>query len=377
MPLIVPSLLVHCKPWTECSTSESNNLIGLRESFNKAVGEMNLISLIGIILSVVVVILVLLIVVFLRRYVKSGQPQMDQKQLENAVTNSLTQNTELIKMAVSAGITSSQDTLKGSVALALKDLKVDETIGQLQTAIEGISNNSSTLLNMLESGPARGSFGETQMERLLRDTIAPSYIHIRESKKGLGTPDAYIDSPYGIVCIDSKFPLANYRRLVETSEPEVRKRASSDFARDVKSHLSKVAAYVQPESGTARVALAFIPSESVYAYLCENESKLIEDACKSGVIVSSPSTLLENLTLISVANRAAEIDENAKEILKRIDGLSTSIHKCYDDWKVLYKHLYDAYWKSEAVEHSFDMLKNGFESASAILDHSSDSKPGN
>ena len=74
MPLIVPSLLVHCKPWTECSTSESNNLIGLRESFNKAVGEMNLISLIGIILSVVVVILVLLIVVFLRRYVKSEPP---------------------------------------------------------------------------------------------------------------------------------------------------------------------------------------------------------------------------------------------------------------------------------------------------------------
>ena len=192
---------------------------------------------------------------------------MDQKQLENAVTNSLTQNAELIKMAVSAGITSSQDTLKGSVALALKDLKVDETIGQVQTAIEGIANNSSTLLNMLESGQARGSFGETQMERLLRDTIAPSYIHIRESKKGLGTPDAYIDSPYGIVCIDSKFPLTNYRRLVEASEAEVRKRASSDFARDVKSHLSKVAAYVQPESGTARIALAFIPSESVYAYL--------------------------------------------------------------------------------------------------------------
>lgn len=337
---------------------------------------MNLVSLIGIILSVVVVILVLLIVVFLRRYVKSGQPQMDQKQLENAVTNSLTQNTELIKMAVSAGITSSQDTLKGSVALALKDLKVDETIGQLQTAIEGISSNSSTLLNMLESGQARGSFGETQMERLLRDTIAPSYIHIRESKKGLGTPDAYIDSPYGIVCIDSKFPLTNYRRLVETSEPAVRKRASSDFARDVKSHLSKVAAYVQPESGTARIALAFIPSESVYAYLCENESKLIEDAGKSGVIVSSPSTLLANLTLISVANHAAEIDENAKEILKRIDGLSTSIHECYGNWKVLSKHLYDAYWKSEAVEHSFDLLKNGFDSASAILDHSSDSKRG-
>ena len=72
----------------------------------------------------------------------------------------------------------------------------------------------------------------------------------------------------------------------------------------------------------------------------------------------------------------AEIDENAKEILKRIDGLSTSIHECYDNWKVLSKHLYDAYWKSEAVEHSFDLLKNGFKSASAILDHSNDSKRG-
>ena len=60
----------------------------------------------------------------------------------------------------------------------------------------------------------------------------------------------------------------------------------------------------------------------------------------------------------------------------RIDGLSTSIHECYDNWKVFSKHLDGAYLKSEAVEHSFDVFKNGFESASAILDHSSDSKCG-
>lgn len=309
----------------------------------------------------VIALMVVFIVLVLRRL---NEHKFDSGEVGKVVTESLVKNHDLIKTAVSAGLASSQDTLKGSVALALRDLKVDETIGHINKVSEQMASSSSALLRVLDIGQSRGSFGETRMEQLLRDSIPSSYIHIREAVPRLGTPDAHIDSPYGTVCIDSKFPLDNYRRTIEATDEKMRERFAEAFKRDVANHINKVSKYVRPDLGTARIAYAFIPSESVYAYLAEYAHSVIEEAAKSNVIVSSPSTLVANLTLISAANRAVEITREAADIERRISGLKSVIQEFGEKWKTLYGHIEKAYSKSGEVEISFNKLKVEVDSAS-------------
>lgn len=327
---------------------------------------MDVVSLLILVLIVVTIVVVGIVGILLLR--KFNSMQIDPSAMEAAMTKSLAGNTNLVKTAVEAGLASSQDTLKGSFAVALKDLKVDESIGQIYKVGQDLANSTSSLIKMLEVGQSRGTFGETQMERLLRDSIASAYIHFKESITGLGTPDAYVDSPYGKVCIDSKFPIENYRKFVYEQDEAARKRVASTFRRDVKNHLDTVAKYVRPELKTASIALAFIPSESVYAYLAEHENELIEESSQSGVLVSSPSTLLTNLALITAANRAVEVTRRAQDIQQRLTSLRKNINDCYEDWSVLQKHLYNAYWKREDVEHSFDILKNEFDKTSGKIE---------
>lgn len=325
-------------------------------------------SLTGIVsdvtLAMIILVVLLLIVVTILLTRKLDSSKTDPNKISEAVKTSMSQNTDWVKDALKSTLSSSQDTLKGSVALAMKELKVDEAIGNIGRVTDEMATSTSTLLRVLEVGQKRGSFGETRLEQLLKDTMPSGYIHMREKINGVGTPDAHLESPFGIVCIDSKFPIDNYRRYVETSDVNERKKFKNAFSKDVKDHISKVSEYVQPNKGTAKIAYAFIPSESVYAFMAEELNELIEESSKEDVIVSSPSTLIANLTLISAANRAMEITKEAEVIQNKINGLSSVIDNFESEWSTLFSHINNAYRKSTTVESAFNNLKSEFEEAS-------------
>lgn len=315
-------------------------------------------------LIIVVAFLVILVAILLIRKLESSK--VDPEEISESVKASMSQNTDWIKDALASSISSSQDTLKGSVALAMKELKVDETIGKLGKETEKMTNSTSSLLKVLEIGQRRGSFGETRMEQLLKDIMPHNYVHMREKINGVGTPDAHLDSPFGTVCIDSKFPLDNYKKYVEATDEEERISYKKAFSKDVAGHIEKVAGYVQPSKGTAKIAYAFIPSESVYAFMAEELEELIVESAKKNVMISSPSTLVANLTLISAANRAMEITREAEAIEAKISGMVSVIRNLETEWKTLSGHIYNTYSKSTSVQGAFNDLKREFENAAHL-----------
>lgn len=256
-----------------------------------------------------------------------------------------------------------QETVKGAIATCWKELGIDQDIGAIKEKASDILQSSQSLENLFRVTRGRGEYGEFQLEQILKDILPSQYVHIRERIAQIGkTPDAHIVTPQGIICIDSKFPLDNYRKMLETKDEKQREVLAATFRNDVKPHIEKIRTdYVKPEEGTTTFAFCFIPSEAVYQYLTECEMSLVAEAATQGVLLVSPATLAINLNLLSVGLKATEISERAEQIQKNLGKLSKSLKEVGDAWSTLYTHIKNAYSKAGEVNEKQSRLKVTFE----------------
>jgi DNA recombination protein RmuC len=265
-----------------------------------------------------------------------------------------------------------QETVKGAVATGWKELGIDQDIGAIKQRADDIQKSTQNLENLFKVTRGRAEYGEFQLEQILKDLLPPKYVHIREKLPKIGKiPDAHIPTPKGIVCIDSKFPLDNYRKMTETKDNTQRETFATNFRNDVKGHIEKIKTdYVKPQEGTTNFAFGFIPSEAVYQYLTECEMTLVADAAKEGVLLVSPATLAINLNLLTVGLQAMEISEKAEQIQKNLGKLSTSLKDVEKEWNTLYDHIKKAYNKAGDVDQKQTHLKNTFEQITQIEEQS-------
>ncbi|MEM3640994.1 MAG: DNA recombination protein RmuC [Candidatus Bathyarchaeia archaeon] len=255
------------------------------------------------------------------------------------------------------------ETVKGVFATCWKELGIDQDIGAIKQRANDIQEAAHKLETLFKVVRGRGAYGEFQLEQILKDLLPPTYVHIREKIPKLGKiPDAHIVTPQGIICIDSKFPLENYRRMIETKNEEQRKKYANDFRDDVKKHIEKIRNdYVKPEEGTTNFAFGFIPSEAVYQYLTECEPELLAQAATQGVLLVSPATLAVNLNLLAVSLRAIEITEKAQQIQNNLSKLSVALQELEREWNILYGHIQNAYTKASDVDQKQARLKMAYQ----------------
>src|SRR4029077_12288970 len=94
------------------------------------------------------------------------------------------------------------------------------------------------------------------------------------------TVDAVLRMPGGMVPIDSKFPLAGFRQMLEAAAPEQKDRARRQFGREVKKHIDDIAdKYLRPSEGTLDIALMYIPAENIFYEVTTWK----QDACKEHI----------------------------------------------------------------------------------------------
>ena len=253
------------------------------------------------------------------------------------------------------------EAVKGAVVTSWKELGIDEDIGVIKTRADDILHTSQGLQSLFEVTRGRAEYGEFQLEQILKDILPSRYVHIRE-RLPIGIPDAHVSTPQGILCIDSKFPLDNYRKMLDATDEEQRARLSAVFCADVQGHVDDIRAkYVKPEEGTVPFAFGFIPSEAVYQYLTECAMGLLAEAAKDGVLLVSPATTAVNLNLLSVGLQASEISERAKQIQRNLGRLSTALGEVEDTWTTLQTHITNAYNKAGDVNDRYNRLKAVFE----------------
>lgn len=270
----------------------------------------------------------------------------------------------LLKLSGKLGkISVDQEIVRGAVATCWKELGVDQDVGAIKQRANDILESSQSLENLFRVTRGRGEYGEFQLEQVLKDVLPAQYVHIRKRIPQIGKiPDAHIITPQGILCIDSKFPLENYRKMLETTDETQKTKFSAKFRSDVETHIDKIKTdYVKPEQGTTPFAFGFIPSEAVYQYITECEMNLVAEAAAQNVLLVSPATLAINLNLLSVGLKATEISERAEQIQKNLGKLSTSLKEVENSWGTLYIHIKNAYNKADEVNTKQNRLRDKFE----------------
>ncbi|MBC7236871.1 MAG: DNA recombination protein RmuC [Chloroflexi bacterium] len=246
-------------------------------------------------------------------------------------------------------------------------LGLGERIVAIEEQARRIAESYRSFELLLRTPTERGSLGETSLETMLSDQLPPDMYAIRQRTFDGKIPDATIRSSAGIICIDCKFPLDNYRRLAEAlshSEVDTAQvdRLKRQFLRNVDGHLTKIAQdYVQPEKGSAEFAFAYIPSEAVYYFLVQEGYDLLRNHARRGVQVVSPLTLAHKLELIKAGVHARHLSENARAVQRDLQALARRFTAVDQAWRVLYDtHLRNLAAKAEEVDRAYRQLREEF-----------------
>src|SRR3989344_3735117 len=153
-----------------------------------------------------------------------------------------------------------------NAARVVGDVKKD--LGELSKATQqvfDVGKDIASLQEILRSPKLRGGLGELFLGDLLAQILPPTNYKLQYTFKNGTRVDAVVQLSNGLVPIDSKFPLENFRRLIESPTDEERKINKRKFASDVKKHIDAIAnQYIQPDEGTFNFALMYIPAENVY-----------------------------------------------------------------------------------------------------------------
>jgi DNA recombination protein RmuC len=220
--------------------------------------------------------------------------------------------------------------------------------------MEQVGRDISGLEQILRAPKVRGGLGEVLLERLLADILPADGYRMQHAFRSGDKVDAVVLVAGRLVPVDSKFPLENFRRLLEETDDDRRERARRAFVRDVKNRVDEVAKkYIVPDEGTFDFALMYIPAENVYyeAVLRDDagsaEDSLLGHALSRRVVPVSPNSFYAYLQVILLGLRGLRIEQNAREILGVLGRLSVDAGKFREQFDTLGRHLTNARNKHE------------------------------
>ncbi len=258
--------------------------------------------------------------------------------------------------------------IEDAVSSTWTKLGLEEKIGLLTAHTQDIRDCHRSIEQMLRVPKERAALGELSLETILSDQLSPDMFGIRKSVLDGKVPDAHIRSTVGLICIDSKFPLDNYRSMVETENSRERDGFKTNFRRDVRTHLNKIAQdYVCPDKGSAEFAFAYIPSEGVYYFLVNEEFEMLRDYARKGVQVVSPLTLCHKIELIKAGVHAKRLSQEAENVRNDLNVISQRFGQIDALWRVFYDtHLRNAGERAEELDREYKKLRDEFDRISRM-----------
>ena len=192
------------------------------------------------------------------------------------------------------------------------------TFGE-QTA--ALTTSTESLRSVLANSRARGQWGERMAEDILRAIGLVEGVNYRKQPTlpgAQGRPDFVFSLPGDLrLNMDVKFPFDNYQRFIEAESGAAREMHEKAFLRDVRDRIKEIATreYIDPEGGTVDYALLFVPNESVYAFICERDSTVLDYSLSVRVVCCSPHMLFAMLALVDQAARTLGIRKASEEIV--------------------------------------------------------------
>jgi DNA recombination protein RmuC len=242
--------------------------------------------------------------------------------------------------------------------------KVSERLGELSKTSEQIhevGKNISTLQEILRPPKLRGGIGEQFLGELLSQILPSEFFTLQYTFSSGERVDAVVKLGERLVPIDSKFPLDNFKRIIECKTEEERKVYQKTFYRDVKKHIDDIASkYILPQEGTYDFALLYIPAENVYYETITKDEAFGEEkgifnyALRKKVVPVSPNSFYAYLQVIVFGLRGLKIEKDAQRILDSLAGLDKELEGFQGDFQLTGKHITNAMSKFEDARRRMD-----------------------
>ena len=245
-------------------------------------------------------------------------------------------------------------------------------IDEAQKKIDGLGNEIVSLESILTDKKSRGIFGEVNLYHILSSIFGEKNDKIYQTQYTLSNTtiaDAIVfgPEPLGTICIDSKFPLENYRRLVEkgltNSERELRSKA---FESDVKKHIDAISSKYIIAGETSDQAIMFLPAEAIFAEINAYHTNLIKYAAGKKVWITSPTTLMSLLTSIQSVLMGLERDKYTSIIHEELNKLGIEFGRYRERWDKLSRSIQTVSNDVENIHKTTEKITKRFDSINNV-----------
>ena len=314
----------------------------------------------------------------IQQQVEALRAEVNQN-LSNTITsinNALREIREAVhqQLSVVTNQTGQVGTRLDTAAKVIQDVqnKLGE-LGQATQEIKELGQSVSKLEEMLRAPKLRGGLGELLLEDLLKQVLPANAYEMQFTFKNGQTVDAVINTAGGKVPVDSKFPLENFRKMVEAKSDQERRAAQRAFVADVKKHVDAIAQkYIVPDEGTFDFALMYIPAENIYYETIikddafGQENGLYGYATSKRVVSVSPNSFYAHLRVIALGLKGLQIERSAKEIYQNLARLNTELEKFMGIFETLGTQLSNAKSNYEKADKQLSAFSERLKSVQSL-----------
>ncbi len=243
------------------------------------------------------------------------------------------------------------------------------TIDEAQKKIDGLTTNVVSLQELLGDKRSRGAFGEVQLENLVRNILPETAFEFQYSFKSAARADCVLKlpPPTGLVAVDAKFPLENYRRMFETGMAEAERAAAQrQFRADVKKHVDDIAGKYIIAGETSDGAVMFVPAESIFAEIHDKHPELVNHAHSRRVWIVSPTTMWATLNTARAVLKDVETRKQVHVIKENLTKLGREFERFDERMKKLAEHIRLAQKDAEDVHTTSRKISDKFKQIEGV-----------
>ncbi len=349
-----------------------------------------------IVLGLLIIVIILLLIIIIKIFKKqSNKENLDMIERLSRFEVNITKEIGDFKNELSKEITTDFTKMDNAIEIRMDNInkKVHERIDQnfektnktfndvitrlskideAQKKIDNLGADILSLESILTDKKTRGIFGEVNLNNILINVFGEKNDKIYRIQYKLPN-DTIADSvifapnPLGMIAIDSKFPLENYRIMVDKKLSDVeREMGYKQFKNDVKKHIDAISSkYIIPNV-TSDSAMMFIPAEAIFAEINAYHPDLIDYAYKKRVWLVSPTTLISTLTMILMVIQNMERDKYANIIHEELNKLGLEFGRFKDRFDKLSRSIQTVNKDVESFQITTDKIKKKFDSISNV-----------
>ncbi len=226
--------------------------------------------------------------------------------------------------------------------------QVHKGLGEMQN----LATDVGSLQRVLTNVKSRGGWGEIRLEALLEQVLAPDQYaaNVQVNPASRNTVEFAIKMPGAgeepvWLPVDSKFPDADYQRLLDAQENAERphiEAATKDLLNAVRKSAGDIGGkYIEPPY-TTDFAILFLPTEGLYAEIIRQPGLVQELQQKYRVLIAGPTTFAALLNSLQMGFRTLAIQKRSSEVWEVLGKVKTEFGKFGDKLEKVQKKLSEA-----------------------------------